>query len=60
MPALSDPAARSEHDESNEMSDWPAADLDRIGSADELEITTRRPDGSLRPYVPIWVVRAGR
>jgi hypothetical protein len=30
------------------MSDWTAADLDRIGS-----------DGSLRPYVPIWVVRAG-
>jgi hypothetical protein len=25
------------------MSDWTAADLDRIG-----------PDGSLRPYVPIW------
>jgi hypothetical protein len=30
------------------MSDWTAADLDRIGS-----------DGSLRPYVPIWVVRTG-
>jgi hypothetical protein len=41
------------------MSDWTAADLDRIGSADELEITTRRADGSLRPYVPIWVVRVG-
>jgi hypothetical protein len=41
------------------MSNWTAADLDRIGSADELEITTQRADGSLRPYVPIWVVRAG-
>jgi hypothetical protein len=41
------------------MSDWTAADLDRIGSATELEITTRRADGSLRPYVPIWVVRVG-
>jgi hypothetical protein len=41
------------------MSDWTAAHLDRIGSADKLEITTRRADGSLRPYVPIWVVRAG-
>jgi hypothetical protein len=59
MPASSDPAARSERDESNEMSDWTAAHLDRIGSADELEITTPRADGSLRPYVPIWLVRAG-
>jgi hypothetical protein len=41
------------------MTDWTAADLDRIGSADELQITTRRADGSLRPYVPIWVVRVG-
>ncbi len=41
------------------MSDWTAADLDRIGSATELEITTRRADGSLRQYVPIWVVRVG-
>src|SRR5205809_6391363 len=41
------------------MSDWTAADLDRIGSATELEITTRRADGSLRPYVPIWVVGVG-
>jgi hypothetical protein len=35
------------------------ADLDGIGSATELEIATRRADGSLRPYVPIWVVRVG-
>ena len=41
------------------MSDWTAAGQDRIGSATELEIITRRADGSLRPYVPIWVVRAG-
>lgn len=41
------------------MSDWTAADLDRIGSATELEISTQRADGSLRPYVPVWVVRVG-
>jgi hypothetical protein len=41
------------------MTDWTAADLDRIGSAGELQITTRRADGSLRPYVPVWVVRVG-
>ena len=41
------------------MSDWTAADLDRIGWAGELEITTQRADGSLRPYVPVWVVCVG-
>jgi hypothetical protein len=39
------------------MTGWPASELDTIGNADELHITTRRPDGSLRPWVPIWVVR---
>jgi MFS family permease len=34
-------------------------ELDRIGRAEELHITTTRPDGSLRTWVPIWVVRAG-
>ena len=41
------------------MSDWIAADLDRIGSATELEITTRRAEGSLRPSAPVWVVWVG-
>ncbi|GAA2757241.1 DUF2255 family protein [Actinopolymorpha rutila] len=41
------------------MSNWPNEQLDRIGASDELEITTRRGDGSLRPWVPIWVVRVG-
>jgi Major Facilitator Superfamily/Uncharacterized protein conserved in bacteria (DUF2255) len=44
---------------SNKMSEWTAADLDRIGSETKLEITTRKADGSLRPYVSIWVVRVG-
>jgi hypothetical protein len=38
---------------------WTSDELDRIGSADELRITSARPDGTLRPYVPIWVVRVG-
>jgi hypothetical protein len=38
---------------------WTAEDLERIGGADELEIASTRPDGTLRPYVTIWVVRAG-
>jgi hypothetical protein len=41
------------------MSGWTADELARIGKADELQITSRRRDGSLRPYVTIWVVRSG-
>ena len=26
---------------------------------DDLEISSRRSDGTLRPFVPIWVVRIG-
>jgi hypothetical protein len=38
---------------------WSADELARIGAADELEIAPRRPDGTLRRAVPIWVVRVG-
>jgi hypothetical protein len=41
------------------MIDWTAKDLDVIGAADELDIAPVRPDGSLRPYTTIWVVRVG-
>jgi len=36
---------------------WTTDELDRIGAAEELEIAARRRDGTLRPTVPIWVVR---
>lgn len=38
---------------------WTAEELDRIGSAEELQLASRRPDGTLRPFVTIWVARAG-
>jgi hypothetical protein len=41
------------------MSAWTEDDLDRVGGAQELQIASRRPDGTLRPYVTIWVIRAG-
>lgn len=41
------------------MTRWTAAELDRIGDADELQLASERTDGSLRPYVTMWVVRAG-
>jgi hypothetical protein len=41
------------------MADWTTEELGKIDVADELEVAARRPDGTLRPYVTIWVVRVG-
>ena len=41
------------------MSGWATGELDRIGAAEELQLASRRRDGSLRPYVTMWVVRVG-
>jgi len=38
---------------------WTSDELSRIEAAEELEIAPRRPDGSLRRPVTIWVVRRG-
>jgi hypothetical protein len=35
---------------------WSPDDLERIGSARELQIAVKRDDGTLRRWVPIWVV----
>ena len=45
--------------EANGMATWPQNELGRIGAAEEIGLASRRPDGSLRPYVTMWVVRAG-
>jgi len=41
------------------MSGWSTDELARIGRAEELDIASRRPDGSLRSFITIWVVRLG-
>jgi hypothetical protein len=41
------------------MTAWTSEELTGIGDADELDIASRRPDGTLRPFVTIWVVRVG-
>lgn len=41
------------------MSTWTTTDLERIGSAEELQIASRRRDGSLRRFITIWAVRDG-
>ena len=42
------------------MTDWTTDELDKIGRAEELEITTLRRDGTPRKPVTIWVVRDGQ
>lgn len=41
------------------MTGWTADDIAAIDAHDEVEITSRRADGSLRPFITIWIVRAG-
>jgi hypothetical protein len=38
---------------------WTDEELRRIGRSTEVQVASRRPDGSLRPYVTIWGVRSG-
>jgi hypothetical protein len=41
------------------MAAWTSDELDKIGTADELQIQSLRSDGTLRKPVTIWVVRDG-
>ena len=38
---------------------WTEGELRRIGDAEVLQLASARPDGSLRPYITMWTVRAG-
>jgi hypothetical protein len=39
------------------MTSWTDDELNKIATAEELEIAARRPDGTSRKPVTIWVVR---
>ncbi len=41
------------------MTGWTKDELNKIGTADELQIASFRRDGTLRSPVTIWVVRVG-
>lgn len=41
------------------MTTWTANELTRIGRAEELRLASTRPDGTLRPFITMWVVRVG-
>ena len=39
------------------MTTWTVEEHRRIGEAQELQLASERPDGTLRLYVTMWVVR---
>jgi hypothetical protein len=39
--------------EGSTMTNWTSDELARMGDADELQIASRRPDGTLRPFITI-------
>ena len=41
------------------MKSWTSEELNKIGTAEELQIASLRRDGTQRPPVTIWVVRVG-
>ncbi len=41
------------------MSTWTSDELDRIGGAEELRVSSRRRDGSFSKPITIWVARVG-
>ena len=41
------------------MTTWTSDELNKIGTAEELQIASLRRDGTLRNPVTIWVVRVG-
>ena len=43
----------------HEMSAWSSDELEKIAAADELQLASEQPDGTLRKPVTIWVVRLG-
>jgi hypothetical protein len=41
------------------MTTWTSDELKKIGTAEELQVSSLRRDGTLRKPVTIWVVRLG-
>ena len=41
------------------MNGWTSNELNKIGSAEELQLASLRRDGSMRSPVTMWVIRIG-
>ncbi|MGW2092831.1 DUF2255 family protein [Promicromonospora sukumoe] len=38
---------------------WTEQELKQVDGTDELQVSSYRPDGTLRPFVTIWTARLG-
>ena len=38
---------------------WSSEELQRIGGSTEVQVSSERRDGTVRPYVTIWIVQVG-
>ena len=38
---------------------WSSEELQRIGGSTEVQVSSERGDGTVRPYVTIWIVQVG-
>ena len=38
---------------------WTEQELQQVDGTDELQVSSYRPDGTLRPFVTIWTARLG-
>jgi hypothetical protein len=36
---------------------WTSDEVNRLGRTTEIQLASQRPDGSLRPFATIWVVK---
>ena len=41
------------------MRPWTPEELTTFGDADEIRVASRRPDGTARPPITIWIARLG-
>ena len=41
------------------MGSWTEQELAKIDGATELRVSSHRPDGTLRPFIPIWHTAIG-
>ena len=41
------------------MTSWTSDELNKVGTAEELQVASLRQDGTLRNLITIWVVRVG-
>src|SRR3954467_1213672 len=41
------------------VTSWTSEELNEVGAADEVRIASKKPDGTLRKPVIVWLVRLG-